>query len=87
MYIEIKNTNHLKDFLGGLHNKLESMTFSIILKIPDRFIPSSFMEFLDRYTTRRINQLNHEIIKSKWKSVGLQKSIDEITKWQQTYNQ
>ncbi len=83
MNIEIKNPNHLKDFLHGLHNKFEDMMFSIILKMPERLIPRLLMEWLDRYTTKRINQLNQEIIKDKWKSVYLQKAVDEISNRQQ----
>lgn len=86
MNIEIKNPNHLKDFLYGLHNKFEDAMFSIILKMPERLIPRLLMEWLDRYTTKRINQLNQEIIKDKWKSVYLQKAVDEISNRQQVSN-
>lgn len=81
--IEIKRPNHLKEFLHGLHSKLEDMMFSIILKVPERLIPHFVMEWLDKYTTKRINQLNQEIIKDKWKSMYLEKAIDEISRGQQ----
>lgn len=87
MNIEIKNQNHLTDFLHGLHNKLENLMFSIILKMPERLIPRFLMECLDRYTTKRIHQLNQEIIKDKWKSMYLQKAVDEISNRQQVSNQ
>lgn len=83
MNIAIKSTNHLKEFLHGLHSKPEDMMFSIILKTPERLIPRFLMEWLDRYTTNRINQLHQELIKDKWKSMYLEKAIDEISKDQQ----
>lgn len=87
MNIEIKNPNHLTDFLHGLHNKLENLMFSIILKIPEKLIPRFLIEWLDRYTTKRINQLNQEIIKDRWKNVYLQKAVDEISNRRQVSNQ
>ena len=36
------------------------------------------MNCLDRYTTKRINQLKQEQVKNTWKNMYLQKAIDEI---------
>ena len=82
--IEIKKPNHLKEFLHGLHSKLEDMMFSIILKVPERLIPHFVMEWLDRYTTKRINQLKQQNIKNTWRNLYLQKAVDDISKQQQS---
>ncbi len=33
--------------------------FSIIQKSPEKFISNSLMNWMDKYTTKRINQLKH----------------------------
>ncbi len=61
------------------------MLFSIISKLPERFIPSPLMNWLDRYTTKRISQLQQQIIKQRWQQDTLEKAVDEIrTKKQAT---
>ena len=82
--IEIKKHSFLKDFFHKLHNKLEDLLFKIIMKLPDRFIPSALMDWLDRYTTKRINQLKQQNIKNTWRNLYLQKAVDDISKQQQS---
>lgn len=61
------------------------MLFSIISKLPERFIPSPLMNWLDQYTTKRISQLQQQIIKQRWQQDTLEKAVDEIrTKKQAT---
>lgn len=80
MDIEFTKTSHLEKFKNALHNKAEDMIFAIILKIPERLIPRSFMEWLDKYLTRRTNQLNQKLIKDKWRIMNLEKVLDEISR-------
>ncbi len=80
IHIEIKKRNRLKEFFHKLHSKLEDLCFNIIMKIPERFIPSFIMEWLDKYTTKRINQLKQEHIKQTWHNLYLEKAVDEISK-------
>ena len=82
--IEIKKRSFIKDFFHKLHSKLEDLLFKIIMKLPDRFIPSSLMDWLDRYTTKRINQLKQQNIKQTWRNIYLQKAVDDISKQQQS---
>ena len=81
--IEIKKRSFLKDFFHKLNNKLEDLLFKIIMKLPDRFIPSALMDWLDRYTTKRINQLKQQNIKNTWRNLYLQSAVDDITNRQQ----
>ena len=76
--IEIKYQNKVKEFSHKLHNRLEDLLFTIIQKIPERFIPSFLMSWLDRYTDRRINQLKQEQIKATWKKMYLEKVVKQI---------
>ena len=69
----------MKDFFHNLHSKCEDFLFTLILKLPEQFIPHSVMEWLDRYTTKRINQLKQQNIKLAWNKVELQKVVDNMT--------
>jgi len=52
--------------------------FSIIQKLPERFIPHWLMNWLDRYTTKRISRLQQQIIKQRWQQDTLEKTISNI---------
>lgn len=78
--IEIKDRNKIKEFFHKLHNKSEDLLFAIIQKFPERFIPSFLMNWLERYTDRRINQLKQEQIKVTWKKMYLEKAVEQIHK-------
>ena len=54
------------------------MLFSIIQMLPEKLIPSPLMNWLDQYTTKRISQLQQQIIKQRWQQDTLEKAVDEI---------
>lgn len=81
--IEIKKPNHFRNALRNLHSKLEDMMFSLIQKIPEKFLTASLMNWLDHYTTKRINELKQEHIKNTWKKMYLEKAVEDISKRQQ----
>lgn len=81
--IELKDRNHLKDFFQSLHSKAEDLLFTIISKLPERFIPSALMEWLDRYLDKRLNELKQESIKITWRNMYLQFAVDNIHTRQQ----
>lgn len=76
--IELKDRSRIKEFFQKLHNKSEDMMFSIIQKLPDKFIPSFVISWMGRYTDKRINELQRSIIKDRWKQVSLEKVVDKI---------
>ena len=76
--IEIKKRSRVKEFFHKLHSTSENLLFKFIIKLPDKFIPPFVMDWLDRYTTKRINQLKQQNIKQTWKNTYLQKAVDEI---------
>ena len=77
--IEIQKRNRLKEFFQKLFNRIEDMMFSIILKIPEKIIPQSLLDWFDRYTTKRINQLKQQNIKQNWNNTYLENALDEIS--------
>lgn len=52
--------------------------FTIIMKLPEKLIPQSLMNWLDRYTTKRINELNQDNIKLNWTNTHVQQAVKEI---------
>lgn len=81
--IEIKDRNHFKDFFHKLHSRLEDIAFSIIQRIPDKFIPHWLMNWLNQYLDKRINKLKQESIKMTWQNMYLQDAVDNIHSRQQ----
>lgn len=81
--IELKDRNRIKELLHKLYSRVEGIAFSIIMKLPERFIPQWLMEWLDRYTTKRISQLKQQTIHGAWQKVYLEKAADEIATRQQ----
>ena len=81
--IELKDRNRIKEFFQNFHSRLEDILFSIIQKIPEKFIPGWLMEYLDRYLDRRINELKQQSIKMTWQNLYLQNALTEIHTRQQ----
>lgn len=79
--IDIKINKHskMKVFINCCYNKIEDITFSFIMKLPEHLIPVSLMNWMDKYTIKRINQLKQQNIKNTWKNMYLQKAVDEIS--------
>ncbi len=81
--IELKDRNRLKEFLHKLHSRLENITFSIIQRIPEKFIPHWLMNRLEKYLDKRIRELKQESIKMTWHNMYLHNSLAEIHNRQQ----
>jgi len=76
--IELKDRNRIKDFFHRLHSSLEDTAFSIIQKLPERFIPQWLMEWLTQYMDKRIQELKQQIIKDRWKQDALERTLSDI---------
>ena len=76
--IELKDRNKTKEFFQNFHSKAENILFTIISKLPERFIPSPLMNWLDRYLDKRISELKQEAIKMPWQNMYLQDAVAEI---------
>ena len=81
--IELKDRNPLKEFFHKLHSRLEDILFSIIQKLPEKFIPRWLMNWLERYLDKRINTLKQQSIKMTWQNMYLQEAVDDIHNHQQ----
>ena len=73
--IEIQEPNRLKEFSQNLHSKAEDILFAIISKVPERMIPPTLMQWLDKYLDRRIAELKQESVQMAWKNLYLQNAV------------
>lgn len=78
--IEIQKPNRFKDLLHKIFNRLEDLLFTIVPKLPEKFIPSSLMNWMERYTDKRLAELKQQIIRDQWKKIALEKAIENIHK-------
>lgn len=78
--IEIKDRNHIQEIFHKLHSRLEDITFSIIQRIPEKFIPQWLMNRLEKYLDKRISELKQEYIKMTWRNMYLQNTVNDIRK-------
>ncbi|RJW75923.1 hypothetical protein DW025_04875 [Coprococcus sp. AF38-1] len=76
--IEIQKPNHFRDIFKKTFSKLEDFVFSIIQRLPDKLLPSILISWLNRYTDKRISELQHQIIQNKWRSANLNNAVDSI---------
>lgn len=82
--IEIKDRSKVKEFLSMLHSKIEDLMFELLQKVPERFIPQPLMEWLNKYLTKRIQQLNQQNIKNTWRNIHLENIVNDINSRTQT---
>lgn len=83
--IELKDRNKTKEFFQNFHSKAEDIAFSIIQRIPEKFIPHWLMNWLSRYLDKRISELKQQSIKMTWRNMYLQNAVDDIhTRQQET---
>ncbi len=78
--IELKDRSRIKDFFHKFHSKLEDLLFSIIQKLPEKFIPHCLMNWLESYLDKRIRELKQESIRMTWRHMHLQKAANHIKK-------
>ena len=81
--IEIQKPNRFKDLLHKIYDRLEDLIFTIIQKIPEKHIPSFLMNWMERYTNKRLSELQSQIIRKRWQTIELEKAVDKIRSKQQ----
>jgi hypothetical protein len=79
MEIEIRPHNKVKEFLHKTADKLEDFLFSVILAVPEKFIPSFLMDWFKRYATKRLIQLQQQTVKQAWRNMYLEDAVNELS--------
>lgn len=69
--------------LHKIYDRLEDLIFAIIQKIPEKHIPFFLMNRMERYTNKRLSELQSQIIRKRWQTIELEKAVDNIRKKQQ----
>lgn len=78
--------NRTKEFFHRIHSKSEDLLFNIIQRLPERLIPPFLMNWLDQYTTKRVEELKRQIIHDNWNKTYLNQAASEIQTRQQDTN-
>ena len=84
--IEIKKLNRLKEVFHKIHDKSEDILFSIIQKLPEKFISAFLMDWMEHYTSKCITELKQQIIRDRWHTIELEKAVENIHDKQQDKN-
>lgn len=77
MNITITPHNPIKDFFHKIASKIEDCIFTLFGRLPDRLIPAFVLNWMERYTDRRLTELKAQIIKSKWTAAEEQKILEQ----------
>lgn len=64
-------------------SKAEDFIFSAFQKMPEKFIPSFIMQWMGKYTEKRLAELQSQLIKSRWATTELEKAVQQIHARQQ----
>lgn len=83
IYILIKKPNRFKDMLHKIHYNIEETGFNLFLKILEKYTPACIINWMDKYTNKRLNELKQQITHSKWQTMELEKAVDKIHNKQQ----
>lgn len=83
IYIQIKKPNRFKDMLHKIHYNIEETGFNLFLKIPEKYTPACIINWMDKYTNKRLNELKQQITHSKWQTMELKKAFENIHDRQQ----
>ena len=81
--IQIKKHNRIQTFFIRFFNRLEDLIFTIFQKTPEPLIPSFLMNWMDKYTKKRLHELEQAVIRQKWRKAQLEKAVAEIHDRQQ----
>lgn len=62
-----------------MHSKSEDTLFSVISHLPENFVPQALMDWMERYTDKRIAELKQQIVRDRWQKTELQKAAEQIS--------
>ena len=83
MNIELRNQNIFHRITKKLRDKSEDFLFALVQRLPERFIPASLLNWMEKYTDKRIAELQRELVKDNWTNVELQKAVEQIRQQEQ----
>lgn len=78
MSTEHNNCSRIPPLFHKTHDKLEDLFFTLVSKLPESLIAKSVMDWLGRYTNKRIAELQRQIIHDRWQTVKLDETLKQI---------
>ena len=78
MNVEIKKQNIFRRIANKLRDKSEDFLFTLVQRLPERFIPAPLMDWMEQYTDKRLAELQRRLVKDNWTNVELQKAVEQI---------
>lgn len=84
MDIEIKPKSKTEEFFEKIRKEAESLLFAVVLKIPERFVPSFVMNWMEKYVEKRKQEIQQQLIKQRWEQMQLEKVVAEIRQQDKT---
>lgn len=57
---------------------IEETGFNLFQKIPEKYMPACIINWMDKYTSKRLTELKQQITHSKWQTMELEKAVENI---------
>lgn len=61
-----------------MRNKFDKILFFIFQNIPQKLIPTSVMDWMIQYVTKRNEELKQDIVKTQWNKVMLERDLERL---------
>lgn len=76
--IEIEKHNCFKDLVHKIFDWSEDLMLSVFEKLPETMIPQFLMNWMEKYTNKRISELQQQIVHDRWNTIELEKVAEQI---------
>lgn len=61
-----------------MRNKFDKILFFIFQHIPQKLIPTSVMDWMIQYVTKRNEELKQDIVKTQWNKAMLERDLKRL---------
>ena len=75
--------NQDKGVIANMKDKIQEFIFNLIIKIPEDRLPQPVHAWALNYAHRKIDQLQQDIIRQRWKKADMEKELENLRKQKQ----
>ncbi|MEY8518751.1 hypothetical protein AALC25_18000 [Lachnospiraceae bacterium 29-84] len=79
------NLDNLKKKFSRIGSRIENIFLSVALWLANILHSDKLNDWIESYTEKRMQKLQHEIIRQQWDKVTLEKSLDSIRQKQNQF--
>ncbi len=83
MKIDLIPQKPIKEKTKKMCQKAEDFLFAAFHKMPEKSIPPFIMQWMEKYTEKRLAELQSQLVKSRWTTAELEKAVQQIGTRQQ----